>query len=306
MEANRDVCDCNHTGSSGAMETEGAKILWKRSVAVGSFQYTALLGDGDAAVMDSLNAIEPYPGVTLTKEECINHMANRMYKGLEKIVKDVNGVTLTKEECITHVANRMYKGLEKIVKDVNAEVKQNKAVCVAGRKNADVTTRQAINLQTTSLWGRGHMTNDCMKKWSYFRKAIVENAQCGGCPSCCVGHLSQRDDPHHTFCSDRWSFWKQAEREGVNPTVRHAAVKHDVPLTKYVSERLIPLFQCLASADLLRRCMQLQTLNANECLHSTVWRMAPKSKYCGRKTVEIAVALAVIQYNKGLLHWSMW
>ena len=37
MEAHRDVCDRNHTGSSGSLETEGAKILWKRSLNVGGF-----------------------------------------------------------------------------------------------------------------------------------------------------------------------------------------------------------------------------------------------------------------------------
>ena len=67
------------------------------------FPYTALLGDGDAAVMDSLNAVEPYSSVTVAKEECINHVAKRMYKGLEKIVKDGNAeqssLCSTKEEC---------------------------------------------------------------------------------------------------------------------------------------------------------------------------------------------------------------
>ena len=69
--------------------------------------------------------------------------------------------------------------------------------------------------------------------------------------------------------------------------------------TRNVSERLIPLFERLANPDLLSRCMKLQTSNANESLHSTIWRRAPKSKYCGKKTTEIAVALAVMSYNKG-------
>ena len=115
LDAHGDVCDCNHTGSTGTMETEGAKIMWKRSVVVGSFRYTALLGDGDAAVVISMNAIESYTGLTVEKEVCINHEAKRMYKGLEKLVKDVN-----------------------------AKVKQNKAVCAAGKKNADFATRQAV------------------------------------------------------------------------------------------------------------------------------------------------------------------
>ena len=76
-------------------------------------------------------------------------------------------------------------------------------------------------------------------------------------------------------------------------------MKHDTPLPRDVSERQIPLFERLANPDLLSRCMKLVTSNANESLHSTVWRRAPKAKYCGKKTTEIAVALAVMSYNKG-------
>ena len=58
MEAHRDMCDRNHTGSSGSME--GAKILWKWSVDVAAFRYTSLVADGDAAVIKLVNAIDPY------------------------------------------------------------------------------------------------------------------------------------------------------------------------------------------------------------------------------------------------------
>ena len=39
--------------------------------------------------------------------------------------------------------------------------------------------------------------------------------------------------------------------------------------------------------------MKLQTSNVNKCLHSLVWRRAPNAKYCGKKPIEIAVALAI-------------
>ena len=72
LAAHRQVCECNHTRSSGAMETEGAKILWRRSEEVGGFCYTCLVDDGDAA--------SPYP---VKKEECLNHIVKRMFNGLE-------------------------------------------------------------------------------------------------------------------------------------------------------------------------------------------------------------------------------
>ena len=45
--------------------------------------------------------------------------------------------------------------------------------------------------------------------------------------------------------------------------------------------------------------MTLGTSNANESLHAVIWRRAPKALYSSRKTVEIAVAMGVVQFNKG-------
>ena len=127
LAAHRQVCECNHTGTSGAMETEGAKILWRRSEEVGGFCYTCLVGDGDAAVMDALSTASPYP--------------------------------VKKEECINHIAKRMFNALEKIIKDVNSEVKANKM-----KASGTTSAVKAATLLTTRLSGKGRLTRDRMKK----------------------------------------------------------------------------------------------------------------------------------------------
>ena len=152
---------------------------------------------------------------------------------------------------------------------------------------------KAATLLTTTLSGKGR---DRMKKWSsYYRKAIVENAP----DADAAHHAVWAIFFHHSFCSDTWCYWRQAQLEGVDPAVKLKQMKHDTPLPRDVSERLIPLFERLANPDLLSRCIKLVTSNANESLHSKVWRRAPKAKYCGKKTTEIVVALAVMSYNKG-------
>ena len=85
------------------METEVAKMSWKRSEEVGRFRYTGLVGDGDAAVMDALSTTSPYP---VCKEECINHVAKRMFMILHicvswsqtamKVFKAMNRTKLSK------------------------------------------------------------------------------------------------------------------------------------------------------------------------------------------------------------------
>ena len=74
-------CDVNHTGSSGSME-----VMWVRSMDLMGAQYTSILGDGDAAVMSALNTMQPYGAdINIEKHECINHMAQRMFKGGERV-----------------------------------------------------------------------------------------------------------------------------------------------------------------------------------------------------------------------------
>ena len=56
----QDSCNANYTGSSPAMEAEGASILWARSVAKNKLRYTVVISDGDAKTISRLNSEHPY------------------------------------------------------------------------------------------------------------------------------------------------------------------------------------------------------------------------------------------------------
>ena len=43
------------------------------------------------------------------------------------------------------------------------------------------------------------------------------------------------------------------------------------------------------------------TQNANEFLHSTVWKFCPKELFLGKANIEIACVLAVCNFNDGAL-----
>ena len=60
MEKHQDSCNSNYTGSSSAMEAEGASILWARSVAKNKLRYTVVISDGDAKTISRLNSEHPY------------------------------------------------------------------------------------------------------------------------------------------------------------------------------------------------------------------------------------------------------
>ena len=59
MAKHQDSCNSNYTGSSPAMEAEGASILWARSVEKHKLRYTVVISDGDKTI-SRLNSEHPY------------------------------------------------------------------------------------------------------------------------------------------------------------------------------------------------------------------------------------------------------
>ena len=223
-----------------------------RSVELPNAEYTSLLGDGDAAVLSALNTLRPYGAdVEIVKHECINHISKRMYRGLEKVVKDA---------------------------------------------------KSAVGC---GLGGKGKLTQVRMKKWSqYYRNAVVKHAPDVAKTRDAIWAIYQHsvsteDDPQHDNCDVDWCWWQQAMAAGVDPEERRREGRHDPPLPLPAAERLLPLFERLSKPDLLERCMSLGTSNANESLHSVIWRRASKAVFATRSTVEIAVAFGVVQFNCG-------
>ena len=80
-------CAINYQGSSNAMETEGARRLWARSVERNGLRYTGFLGDGDSKAFDAVVALAPYGETGIERQECVNHAHKRMGTALLNLTK---------------------------------------------------------------------------------------------------------------------------------------------------------------------------------------------------------------------------
>ena len=49
----------------------------------------------------------------------------------------------------------------------------------------------------------------------------------------------------------------------------------------------------------MKKCLHGQTQNPNEAFNNCIWRKAPKNTFVARRTLEVAVASAVIHFNDG-------
>ena len=77
-------CSINFGGSSPAMETEGWRRLWQRSVEKCKFRYVEVVSDGDSKGITAAQKAVTYK---VEKSECVNHVAKRLYRLLTEASK---------------------------------------------------------------------------------------------------------------------------------------------------------------------------------------------------------------------------
>ena len=68
---------------------------------------------------------------------------------------------------------------------------------------------------------------------------------------------------------------------------------------RFIVLLLKPIYARLGSPLLLQKCIEGYTQNANEALHSTVWKLCPKELFVGKESVDIACSIAVCRFNDG-------
>lgn len=73
------------------MKVRAADIIFARSVELHNLQYATILCDGDSKAFKHIDAQQLYDK-EVSKENCVNHVAKRVYAGLEKVKKANKGL----------------------------------------------------------------------------------------------------------------------------------------------------------------------------------------------------------------------
>ncbi len=97
-------CTLNHSGSSPAVEVEGALVLWRRLIARRNLRYINVVSDGDSKTISALNKEKPYgDDVEIVKFECVGHVQKRVGASIIKLTK-----TPPHEEVHVEVSKAIY------------------------------------------------------------------------------------------------------------------------------------------------------------------------------------------------------
>ncbi|GFT42017.1 uncharacterized protein TNCV_1668381 [Trichonephila clavipes] len=163
---------------------------------------------------------------------------------------------------------------------------EGEKVTLGGRKQGSLTDKNITKLQ------------------NYYRKAIKDNVpdtdKMKTAIYASLMHCSSTDKkPMHGKCPEGeslWCFYKRAIAKGETPG-SHSSIK--TYLSPQVVEKIMPVYQRLASDTILERCVAGKTQNSNESLHSCIWRKCPKEVFVSKRRLEIAVTDAIENHNLG-------
>ena len=86
-------CDINFEGSSPAIESEGASVLWNRSVNRHKMRYKWILSDGNSKTFNTVQHI--CNDCEVIKLDCVGHVQKRMGKHLMNLKAHTPGGVLT-------------------------------------------------------------------------------------------------------------------------------------------------------------------------------------------------------------------
>lgn len=209
--------------------------------------------------------------IELNKMRYIVMLSDGDCKSFEYLVK-INvypGYQIKKQECINHVGKRLYRAIKKIIGDW-----AEKDVILNGSKAGSLTEEKVKKLQ------------------GYYSGAIRKNAPDVAAMKLAIFatiyHCSStNEDPQHDLCpvgDKSWCFWQRAVAEGREPD-DHSIMKTFV--RPEVARKLLPAYETLTRTDLLEKCTQKGTQNANECIHNSIWLKCPKNKGTTKKKVEV-------------------
>ncbi|KAE8746814.1 hypothetical protein FOCC_FOCC006449 [Frankliniella occidentalis] len=189
-------------------------------------------------------------------------------------------IIVKKRECTAHVQKRMGTRLRNLKKEL------------AGKKLSD----------GKGISGKGRLTDKIVDQISeYYGKAIRSSKTAAEMKNkvwAIFYHMSSSDaKPTHQFCPKGAESWCKYQKAVAAKTVKKFKHKQGVPLP--CMEACKKVFVDLTSDELLARCIGGYTQNPNESVNNLIWLGCPKVRFFGKKTVDIAAAEGILQFNDG-------
>ena len=184
---------------------------------------------------------------------------------------------IIKQDCINYIAKRMYNGITTISNNLKGT-----ADSISGDGLGKVTKKK----QTLLTQYYAHALKTYAPDVDAMRKGVLASL---------YHFMSSDDKPQHQHClpgESSWCRWQRCQVTGEQ-------YEHHQKIIEKYAVQLLPLYERLTKPDLLERCSEMKTQNANESFNAQMWCRCPKILSASLKTVETAVCLASLEFNAG-------
>ena len=239
--------------------------------------------------MTKLREAMPYgKDVKLTKYECVGHVQKR----LGKAVIDLRTKPPTETVQVRHPGVRARRATK------------NRLAVKASKPFTETVTKKV------QVGGKGGLTKEkYLVLQQYYGNAIRQHAgdiegMVEACWAVYYHSISTDDNPQHHCCpkgATSWCFYQRAT--ALSQEVPHHKSLKDPKrlLHPRLAQHVKPIFERLCNRSLLERCVMGATQNQNESFNSVVWQRCSKTDFSSPVTVELAVNLAVLTFNRGMI-----
>ncbi|XP_062501523.1 uncharacterized protein LOC134178653 [Corticium candelabrum] len=297
-ETHAPVCTKNTKLSSNAMEAQGAKEIWCRSMEKNRMRYTTFVGDGDSKAWKSVCDEKPYGDVEIRKADCIGHVQKRMGSQLRdwknqapKKLEDgqAPGGKLTVQ--VIDEFQRYYgMAIRNNLQDVSAMSAATKAILYhstipfqQGEPEAWPGRQKGRKIKKV----KGSAMSEAQWETKEAKRLEDERHRHQLC------HVTTREQ--HQYCpegEESWCGWQKDQAVGTSDY-------EEKGLPHVFFDELKPTFDKLADEKLLARCKDGYTQNQNESFNGMIWNHVPKHKFYGYRTIKAAVNMTTAYFNDG-------
>ena len=236
--------------------------------------------DGSAASMETAGTIDIFQRSIAKRRLCYTtFLGDGDSSSYPSVVEadPYNRKTINKGECIGHVQKRVGKNLRDLRKKLPTERK--KEIFGKGGRLTDSSINYIQNCYGLAI----RQNTGCLYQMKKNVSAILTH-----CSD--IKPLSAR----HKWCSraeDSWcSYWN---KDKVTKS------KFNIPANVKDEPEIVKIFDRLRDDELLRKCLHGKTQNVNVSFNGIVWTRCPKRVYVNRKTLEIGVYSAILEFNEG-------
>ena len=106
----------------------------------------------------------------------------------------------------------------------------------------------------------------------------------------------KNQDYRHSMCPNNENSWCKYQLDKINGTQKY---KNTINIPVNIFPFIKPIFQDLSKKELLSKRLHGQTQNTNKTLNAIIWTRCPKNIFVGRRTLEMGVNSAILNFNDG-------